>query len=63
MGQNRFFERAEEPKLSINEFLSNHSRQRNLDGVFKGWFYRKDNSNPKKTVEEWQKILDQFYKE
>jgi len=64
MGRYKFFEeQKEDPKFSINEFLSTHSRQRHLDGVFKGWFSRIDSSNPKKTIEEWSKILDQFYKE
>lgn len=50
-----------EEMLTINEFLSVHSRKRNLDDVFKKWFYRTDRTNPKKTVQEWQKLLSDFY--
>lgn len=47
--------------LTINEFLSVHSRKRNIDDIFRKWFYRIDQTNPKKTVKEWQKLLSDFY--
>ena len=54
-------EKTAEELLTINEFLSVHSRKRNLDDVFRKWFYRIDQTNPKKTVQEWQKLLSDFY--
>jgi hypothetical protein len=49
--------------VKINEFLSSHSRKRNLDEAFKNWFARQDSSNPEKSVAEWQELLNKFFKE
>jgi hypothetical protein len=53
--------KKEEIKLSINEFLSAYSQKRNLDDVFRKWFFQRDKSNPKKTIAEWQGLLAEFY--
>jgi hypothetical protein len=54
---------SEEKKFVINEFLSNYSTNRNLDGVFKKWVYRQDTSNPAKTLLEWQSLFHKFMSE
>ena len=59
MGRQRALFESED-RLSINEFLSSYSTQRHLDNVFRKWFYKKDNSNPKKTVSEWQSLEKEF---
>jgi hypothetical protein len=53
----------EEPKITMNEYLSNHSQKRSLDVVFTNWFKRKDATNPLKTVPEWDKLIYQFLNE
>lgn len=50
-------------KISLNEYLSLYNRQRVLDNVIKKWFFRIDPLNPKKTKEEWDKLLFQFHNE
>lgn len=49
--------------ISLNEYVSKHNSQRVLDNVIKYWFSLKDNSNPKKTKEEWDEIINMFHKE
>jgi hypothetical protein len=50
-------------KIKMNEFLSKHSRKRNLDSAFINWFQRQDSSNPEKTVQEWESLLIKFFNE
>ena len=50
--------------LTLNAYLANYgSHARNLDKVIVSWFRKKDNSNPKKTREEWTKITKSFFEE
>lgn len=50
-------------KITLNEYLSNYNRNRNLDGIFKKWFFKKDRSNPIKTKEEWDILIKKFFTE
>lgn len=52
-----------EDVMSLNEFLSKHNGQRVLDKIIRGWYFKKDSSNPKKTVHEWSKLLNEFHNE
>ena len=53
-------ETKEEETFSISQFLSTNSKKRNVDKVFIRWFEKKDDSNPKKTVEEWAGLMNSF---
>jgi len=58
-------ERIEEIKntISLNEYLSKHNRERVLDNILRKWYFKKDRSNPRKTKEEWDKIIFIFHNE
>jgi len=51
--------------MTLNSFLSNFGggRNKNLDKVIVKWFMKKDNSNPKKSKENWEKIVKSFSSE
>lgn len=49
--------------ISLNEYCSKYNSQRVLDNVIKSWFSLRDNSNPKKTKEEWDEIINMFHNE
>jgi len=50
--------------LTLNAYLANYgSHARNLDKVIVAWFRKKNNTNPKKTREEWTKITKSFFEE
>jgi len=53
------------PIISLNEYLSRHNRKRILDNVIRKWFLQNNriNPNPKKTKEEWDKIMESFQNE
>jgi hypothetical protein len=53
------------PTITLNEYLSRYNRKRILDNVIRKWFFanNKNNPNPKKSKEEWDKILQSFYNE
>ena len=53
-------EAKEEETFSISQFLSTNSNKRNVDKVFIRWFEKKDDSNPKKTAEEWAGLMNSF---
>lgn len=50
-------------KITLNEYLSNYNRNRTLDSVLKKWFLKKDRSNPLKTKEEWDVLIEKFFTE
>lgn len=54
---------SEIQSMTINQYLSLHSRKRNLDKVFIKWFMIRDNSNPEKTKGEWDSLLNEFFTE
>ena len=49
--------------LSIREYLNSYHTRHSIDKVIEYWFSKKDNSNPKKTVKEWERIVNDFYSE
>lgn len=52
-----------EIKISLNEYLSKYNNKRVLDNVIRHWCSKKDNLNPKKTIEEWNKLIEEFHNE
>jgi hypothetical protein len=50
-------------KISLNQYLAVYNRKRILDKVIRTWFNRIDNTNPKKTKEEWDQIINKFHTE
>lgn len=52
-----------DPGIVVNEYLTSYSTNRNLDEVFKKWFYRQDNSNPSKPIQEWDRLFQKFLNE
>lgn len=62
--QFNFFEKVVEETITLNAYLANFSKhRRNLDKVIIKWFRKKDNSNPVKTEEEWNRIIKGFFTE
>lgn len=49
-----------EETISIDEYLSNFSKKRNVDNIFKKWFISIDNRNPKKIKNEWDILFEKF---
>jgi len=49
--------------ISLNEFLSKHNGQRSLDNIIRKCFTKKDPLNPKKTISEWSKLIEEFHNE
>lgn len=49
--------------ITLNEYLANHSRNRNLDNPIALWYQRKDPMNTLRKKEEWDKIIAKFYAE
>jgi hypothetical protein len=50
--------------ITLNEYLSNYSQhKRNLDKIIKKWYSCRDNRNPKKTKEFWDKAMKEFFSE
>lgn len=52
-----------EPVISLNEFLSKYNGQRILDNIIRKWYFKKDGSNPKKTIVEWSELINEFHNE
>ncbi len=52
-------------EITLNEYISQHNRNRNLDNVIRKWFFanNKTNPNPKKSKEEWDTVINSFYNE
>jgi len=50
-------------KISLNAYLATYSRKRNLDTTIKKWYMRKYNDSKYKTIESWNKIIQEFYNE
>lgn len=50
-------------KFTVTEYLCTYSKKRNLDNAFIIWCRKKDNSNPAKTIEEWDLIIKEFLNE
>jgi len=48
---------------TLNEYLSNFSRNRNLDNVITKWHQRQQYQNIKKTKNEWDIIITNFFNE
>lgn len=54
---------AKKEKISLNAYLATHSRQRNLDKVIVKWYTKKYKSYKPKTIDEWHKIIQEFFTE
>jgi len=52
-----------ETEITLNEYLANHSRNRNLDNPITLWYQKKDPQNTRKTKEDWDKIISKFMSE
>lgn len=52
-----------EDKISLNEYLSKYNPKRVLDNVIRNWYSKKNNLNPKKTITEWNKLIEEFHNE
>ena len=51
-------------KISLDFYLSNYPiKKRNLDKIIVSWYQRINPMNPKKTREEWEKIIKKFFNE
>lgn len=64
--ENAIIETKEEimtPKISLNEYLSSHNRKKNLDDVIRKWYLIKDKTNPSKTKEDWDRVINEFFGE
>jgi len=57
------YKREEEKRIKCNEFLSNYSKNRKLDTVFKKWMYRKDETDSARTISQWQELFQKFMNE
>lgn len=49
------------PKISLNEYLTSFSIHRKQDKVIQKWYQAKDPTNPKKTKDEWDIIINSFF--
>ncbi|MFA5300751.1 MAG: hypothetical protein WC389_21385 [Lutibacter sp.] len=49
--------------MFLSFYLSQYSTKRNLDKVFKQWFSKKDAQNPRKSKEEWDALMKEFFAE
>lgn len=49
--------------ITLNEYLANHSRKRNLDNAIILWYRKKDQKNTSRTKEDWDRIIAKFYSE
>ena len=49
--------------ITLDEYLANNSKKRNLDGIIKKWFIKKEPMNVKKTEAEWKKLISDFSSE
>ncbi len=47
-------------KITLNEYLSNYSRNRNLDRIIISWYRKINPNNPKFEKIAWDKIIDKF---
>ena len=49
--------------ITLNEYLANYSRKRNLDPIITKWYQRIDAVNTKRAKEEWDRIIKKFMSE
>lgn len=49
--------------ISLNEYLSKYNGKRVLDNIIRKWYFKKNNTNPKKTKVEWDKLIEEFHNE
>jgi|GEM_PF-3101319 hypothetical protein len=63
--ENTSVSKSSTPVISLNEYLAKHNRNRKLDNVIRKWFLinNRNNPNPRKTKEEWDKIMESFQNE
>jgi len=61
--KNKIEKIPELPVYSLNEWLSMFNGQRVLDNIIRQWYFRTDRSNPKKTKESWDLIVNKFHNE
>ena len=53
-----------EPTFSFNEYCANFSgHARNLDNAIKNWFMKSNSISDKKTITEWQHVINNFLNE
>ncbi|MFA5196075.1 MAG: hypothetical protein WC401_09795 [Bacteroidales bacterium] len=55
--------RVNSQTISLNQYLSFYNRKRVLDNVIRKWFMSQDKTNPKKTKQEWEEIINRFHNE
>lgn len=50
--------------MTLDEYLSNYSKRRRIDGVIKKWFTSKYGVEYiKQTKKNWDKTIEEFYSE
>jgi len=54
---------SKEKKISLNEYLAENSRMRNLDGTISKWYRRQYKTTSPKTKSEWDAIVSKFFNE
>lgn len=50
-------------KITLNEYLSEYSKKRNMDKIIKNWYQNKEKMNVSKSKNEWDQIVEEFYNE
>ena len=51
------------PYYTLDEYLSNFSKNRKIDTVIKKWYQKKQVLNVSKSQEQWDRIIQEFYNE
>jgi hypothetical protein len=49
--------------MTLNEYLSNFSKNRNLDKIIISWYRKKNQFNPSCKKEFWDKTIKEFNEE
>jgi len=49
--------------ITLSGYLSTYNRQRNLDKVITSWYVKKYNDNKKRSIVDWESIIQSFFNE
>jgi hypothetical protein len=52
-----------ESLMTLNKYLTDYSKYHNVDNVIKHWYSRKEVKTVVKTKDEWDKIIEDFFKQ
>lgn len=55
--------KKKESSITLNKYLTDFSKNHSIDNVIKYWYAKKEPKTVKKSKNEWDKIIEDFFKE